>query len=104
MPLSCVCCGPGYHAGCLRAVTHRRAVPVPVPRGPQALTAGFQAVNPGSWIPRSRGGTLNMIGISDVNYMDYDTAYFSTDYQVARLMIYASSTAGRVSLGIKHHA
>jgi peptide/nickel transport system substrate-binding protein len=54
--------------------------------GPQAPAAGFQGLNPGTGAPQ-HGGTLNMIGISDVNYMDYDTAYFSTDYQVARLMI-----------------
>ena len=54
--------------------------------GPQTVAAGFQGLNPGTGAPQ-RGGTLNQIGISDVNYMDYDTAYFSTDYQVARLMI-----------------
>ena len=54
--------------------------------GPQALTAGFQALNPGSGAPQ-RGGTLNMIGVSDVNYMDYDIAYYSTDYQVMRMTV-----------------
>jgi peptide/nickel transport system substrate-binding protein len=53
--------------------------------GPQALTAGFQAVNPGSGAPQ-RGGTLNEVGVSDVDYMDYDVGYYTTDYQVSRLM------------------
>ena len=53
---------------------------------PGQLTAGFQALNPGSGAPQ-RGGTLNMIGISDVDYMDYDTGYYTTDYQVQRLTV-----------------
>ena len=53
--------------------------------GPQALTAGFQALNPGSGSPQ-RGGTLNEVGVSDVDYMDYDVGYYTTDYQVARLI------------------
>ena len=54
--------------------------------GPQALTAGFQAVNPGSGAPQ-RGGTLNQVGVSDVDYMDYDIGYYTTDYQVLRLIV-----------------
>jgi len=54
--------------------------------GPQALAAGFQAVNPGSGAPQ-RGGTLNEIGVSDVDYMDYDIGYYTTDYQVLRLIV-----------------
>ena len=54
--------------------------------GPQALAAGFQALNPGAGAPQ-RGGTLNMIGISDVDYMDYDTGYYTTDAQVSRLTV-----------------
>lgn len=50
------------------------------------VTAGWQALNPGTGAPQ-RGGTLNMVGISDVNYMDYDTAYYTTDYLVDRLMV-----------------
>ena len=48
------------------------------------LKAGFQGLNPGTGAPQ-RGGTLNMVGISDVDYLDYDTGYYTTDYQVARL-------------------
>jgi peptide/nickel transport system substrate-binding protein len=47
-------------------------------------TGGQQALNPGSGTPQ-RGGTLNEIGVSDVSFMDYDTAYYSTDDMVARL-------------------
>ena len=54
--------------------------------GPQALAAGFQAVNPGSGAPQ-RGGTLNEIGVSDVDYMDYDIGYYTTDAQVSRLTV-----------------
>jgi peptide/nickel transport system substrate-binding protein len=55
--------------------------------GPQTLTAGWQGLNPGTGAPQS-GGTLNMIGVSDVNYMDYDTAYYTTDIMVQqRLML-----------------
>ena len=55
--------------------------------------AGFQALNPGT---PQYGGTLNMVGVSDVDHMDYDMAYYSTDYQALRLS-YASSTPGRPS-------
>ena len=54
--------------------------------GPQALTAGFQALNPGTGAPQ-RGGTLNEIGVSDVQYMDYDLNYYTTDAQVMRLTV-----------------
>ena len=54
--------------------------------GPQALTAGFQALNPGTGAPQ-RGGTLNMVGVSDVQYMDYDLAYYTTDAQVMRMSV-----------------
>lgn len=49
-----------------------------------AATGG--ALNPGSGTPQ-RGGTLNEVGVSDVEYMDYDTAYYSTDDQVMRLTV-----------------
>jgi peptide/nickel transport system substrate-binding protein len=53
--------------------------------GPQALVAGWQGLNPGTGAPQ-RGGTLNMVGVSDVNYMDYDFAYYTTDIQVMRML------------------
>jgi peptide/nickel transport system substrate-binding protein len=53
--------------------------------GPQQLTAGWQGVNPGTGAPQS-GGTLNMVGVSDVNYMDYDFAYYTSDIHVMRML------------------
>jgi peptide/nickel transport system substrate-binding protein len=49
------------------------------------LTAGWQGLNPGSGAPQ-RGGTLNMVGVSDVNYMDYDFYYYTSDIQVMRML------------------
>ncbi len=45
--------------------------------------SGSQALNPGTGSPKY-GGTLNEVGISDVEFMDYDVAYYSTDDQVMR--------------------
>ena len=52
----------------------------------QQVSAGFQGLNPGTGAPQT-GGTLNMVGISDVDYMDYDIGYYTTDYQVLRLIL-----------------
>lgn len=54
--------------------------------GPAAtgIKPGWQALNPGT--PKY-GGTLNMIGVSDVDHMDYDVGYYSTDYQAMRLYL-----------------
>jgi peptide/nickel transport system substrate-binding protein len=49
-----------------------------------SLTGGNQALNPGT--PKT-GGTLNEVGVSDVEFMDYDVAYYSTDDQVLRLTV-----------------
>ena len=54
--------------------------------GTQQVSAGFQGLNPGTGAPQS-GGTLNMVGISDVDHMDYDIGYYTTDYQVLRLIL-----------------
>jgi peptide/nickel transport system substrate-binding protein len=51
-----------------------------------SVTAGWQGLNPGTGAPQS-GGTLNMIGVSDVDHMDYDIGYYTTDYQVLRLTV-----------------
>jgi len=56
------------------------------PAAQQQLTAGWQGLNPGTGAPQT-GGTLNMVGISDVDNMDYDTGYYTTDYQVLRLTL-----------------
>jgi peptide/nickel transport system substrate-binding protein len=50
------------------------------------LTAGWQGLNPGTGAPQ-RGGTLNMVGVSDVQQMDYDLAYYTTDSQVTRMSV-----------------
>lgn len=47
-----------------------------------SISPGFQALNAGG-TPRT-GGTLNMIGISDVDYLDYDTGYYSSDSALTR--------------------
>lgn len=51
-----------------------------------SLTGGQQALNPGTGTPKY-GGTLNEIGVSDVEFMDYDVAYYSTDDEVMRLSV-----------------
>jgi peptide/nickel transport system substrate-binding protein len=43
---------------------------------PSAATAGFQALNPGTGSPKT-GGTLNMLGLGDVDYLDYNISYFT---------------------------
>jgi len=44
------------------------------PSGP--TVAGWQGVNPGSGTPQ-KGGTLNMLGQGDVDFMDYNISYYS---------------------------
>ena len=44
--------------------------------GSTSLSSGVQALNPGSGTPKS-GGTLNMLGTGDVDYMDYNISYYS---------------------------
>ena len=55
-------------------------------RTAQALAPGWQGLNPGTGAPQY-GGTLNMVGISDVIVMDYDIGYYRTDFQVLRLTV-----------------
>jgi peptide/nickel transport system substrate-binding protein len=45
--------------------------------GSQAF--GLQGLNPGSGTPQ-KGGTLNMLGQGDVDYMDYNVSYYSIGY------------------------
>jgi peptide/nickel transport system substrate-binding protein len=52
----------------------------------QQVAAGWQGLNPGTGAPQ-RGGTLNMVGVSDVQYMDYDFAYYTTDIQLNRMTV-----------------
>ncbi len=39
-------------------------------------TAGYQALNPGTGTPQ-KGGTLNMLGVGDIDYMDYNISYYT---------------------------
>ncbi len=41
-----------------------------------SLSSGLQGLNPGSGTPKA-GGTLNMLGIGDVDYMDYNISYYT---------------------------
>src|ERR1035437_7690724 len=43
---------------------------------PTGTTAGFQGLNPGSGTPK-KGGTLNMLGQGDVDFMDYNVSYYT---------------------------
>jgi peptide/nickel transport system substrate-binding protein len=51
--------------------------------GSQSLASGVQGVNPGSGTPKS-GGTLNMLGIGDVDYFDYNVTYYTIGYLAQR--------------------
>lgn len=41
-----------------------------------SLSSGLQGLNPGSGTPKA-GGTLNMLGVGDVDYMDYNISYYT---------------------------
>ena len=47
--------------------------------GSVSLSSGTQGLNPGSGTPKS-GGTLNMLGLGDVDYMDPNISYFTIGY------------------------
>src|SRR5215467_5777584 len=46
--------------------------------------SGIQGVNPGTGSPKS-GGTLNMLGVGDVDYMDYNASYYTIGYLAQRM-------------------
>ena len=48
-------------------------------RARRSLSSGTQGLNPGSGSPKS-GGTLNMLGLGDVDYMDPNISYFTIGY------------------------
>jgi peptide/nickel transport system substrate-binding protein len=50
-----------------------------------SLSSGVQALNPGG-TPKS-GGTLNMLGSGDVDYMDYNISYYSIGYLGQRMWV-----------------
>ena len=47
--------------------------------GSTSLSSGTQGINPGSGSPKS-GGTLNMLGTGDVDYMDPNISYYTIGY------------------------
>ena len=47
--------------------------------GSTSLSSGTQGINPGSGSPKS-GGTLNMLGQGDVDYMDPNISYYTIGY------------------------
>lgn len=54
--------------------------------GAVSLNSGLQAVNPGTGSPKS-GGTLNMLGAGDVDYMDYNISYYTIGYLALRIWL-----------------
>ena len=63
-------------------------------------TFGLQGVNPGSGTP-AKGGTLNMLGQSDVDFMDYNVSYYTIGALAQRpwlRLLYAyPATPGKVT-------
>ena len=47
--------------------------------GSTSLSSGTQGINPGSGSPKS-GGTLNMLGTGDVDFMDPNISYYTIGY------------------------
>src|SRR5215469_14838127 len=68
--------------------------------GKVSYDSGLQALNPGAGAP-VKGGTLNMIGVGDVDYMDYNASYYTIGYLAQRLWdrgLYAyPATPGQVT-------
>jgi peptide/nickel transport system substrate-binding protein len=68
--------------------------------GNVSLNNGLQALNPGTGAP-VRGGTLNMLGVGDVDYMDYNASYYTIGYLAQRMWdrgLYAyPATPGKVT-------
>jgi peptide/nickel transport system substrate-binding protein len=56
------------------------------PTGPSSLGSGLQGLNPGTGTPKS-GGTLNMLGVGDVDYMDYNASYYTIGYLAQRMWL-----------------
>ena len=54
--------------------------------GAVSLNSGLQGLNPGTGTP-IRGGTLNLLGTGDVDYMDYNISYYTTGYEGQRMWV-----------------
>lgn len=55
------------------------------PSGPVSLNSGLQALNEAG--TPHKGGTLNMLGAGDVDYMDYNISYYSIGYLGQRMWV-----------------
>ena len=53
---------------------------------PTGTTAGFQGLNPGTGTPK-KGGTLNMLGQGDVDFMDPNISYYTIGGLAQRMWI-----------------
>jgi peptide/nickel transport system substrate-binding protein len=51
-----------------------------------SLSSGLQGLNPGTGTPQ-KGGTLNMLGVGDVDYMDYNISYYTIGYLGQRMWV-----------------
>jgi len=60
------------------------ATPAAKSSGAVSLNSGLQGLNPGTGTPQ-RGGTLNLVGVGDVTYMDYNISYYTIDALGQRL-------------------
>jgi peptide/nickel transport system substrate-binding protein len=60
------------------------ATPSAKSSGAVSLSSGLQGLNPGTGTPQ-RGGTLNLVGVGDVTYMDYNISYYTIDALGQRL-------------------
>jgi peptide/nickel transport system substrate-binding protein len=51
-----------------------------------SLTSGLQGLNPGAGAPH-KGGTLNMLGDGDVDWVDYNASYYTIGYLLQRMYL-----------------
>jgi peptide/nickel transport system substrate-binding protein len=54
--------------------------------GSVSLSSGVQGINPGTGAAK-KGGTLNLLGIGDVDYMDYNISYYTIGYLGQRMWV-----------------
>ena len=52
--------------------------------GAVSLNSGLQGLNPGTGTPKT-GGVLNLVGVGDVTFMDYNISYYTIDALGQRL-------------------
>jgi peptide/nickel transport system substrate-binding protein len=54
--------------------------------GNNSISNGIQGLNPGTGAP-VKGGTLNMLGNGDVDWVDYNASYYSIGYLLQRMYL-----------------